>query len=185
MSGHLWWDVARSSGMVSWSLLALSVVWGLTLSTRWLGHRVRPNWLLDLHRFLGGAAVVFVAVHVGALVADSYTHFGPTDLLVPFASHWHPVAVAWGVVGMYLLVAVEVTSLLRRHLSKRLWRATHLLSYPLFALATVHGLNAGTDAANPLFTWAVIATSVVVVLLTASKFRRPQLVVTEGALHAR
>jgi len=173
MSDQVWWYVARASGTVSWALLALSVVWGLTLSTRWLGRRARPNWLLDLHRFLGGAGVVFVAVHVAALVADSYTHFGPTDLLVPFASHWHPVAVAWGVVGAYLLVAVEVTSLLRKRLSKRLWHATHLLSFPLFVLATVHGLTAGTDATNPILLWAMAATSVVVAVLTASKFRRP------------
>jgi predicted ferric reductase len=171
MSTQLWWYVARSSGTVSWALLALSVVWGLTLSTRWLGRRARPNWLLDLHRFLGGAAVVFVGVHVAALVADSYTYFGPTDLLVPFASHWHPVAVAWGVIGMYLLVAVEITSLLRKRLSKRAWRATHLLSFPLFVLATVHGLTAGTDAGSPILRVAMSATSLVVVVLTASKLR--------------
>ena len=166
---QLWWDVARSSGTVSWALLALSVVWGLTLSTRFLGKRARANQLLDLHRFLGGAAVAFVGVHVAALVADSYTHFGPTDVLVPFAGSWHPAAVAWGVVATYLLVAVELTSLLRRRLSKRVWHATHLLSFPLFLLATVHGLTAGTDATNPVLRWAMAATSVVVVLLTAHR----------------
>jgi predicted ferric reductase len=175
---QLWWYVARSSGLVSWALLALSVLWGLTLSTRWLGRRARPNRLLDLHRFLGGAGVVFVAVHVAALVADSYTHFGPTDLLVPFASRWHPVAVAWGVVGAYLLLAVELTSLLRKHLPKRAWHATHLLSLPLFVLATVHGLSAGTDGGNPAVVWTMAGTSLAVALLTANRFRRPHPVPT-------
>ena len=46
---------------------------------------------------------------------------------------------------MYLLVAVEATSLAIRHLSRRTWHAVHLTSYVTFVVATVHGLNAGTD----------------------------------------
>src|SRR6202040_3635086 len=95
------------------------------------GH-VKGSWLLDLHRYLGALALVFTGVHVVAILADSYVHFGLASVLIPFAPQGHPVAVAWGVASMYLLVAVELTSLLRRHLSNRLWRRTHLLSFPLF-----------------------------------------------------
>ena len=120
------------------------------------GPAVRPNWLLDLHRFLGAAAVVLTVIHVGSIVADSYVHFGLVDVLVPFAASWHPAAVAWGVVGLYLLLAVEITSLLRSRLSKRAWRATHFLSFPLFAMATIHGLTAGTDAHVPLLRGGIL-----------------------------
>ena len=98
-----------------------------------------------MHRFLGALAVTFTAVHVLGLLADGYIGFGPTDVLVPLASSWHPLAVAWGIVGMYLLVAVEATSLLRQHLSQQAWRAVHLLSYVVLAVTTVHLLAAGTD----------------------------------------
>ena len=57
---------------------------------------------------LGGLAVMFTAIHLAALVADSYVHFGLADLTVPFASSWQPGAVALGVVAMWLLLAVEV-----------------------------------------------------------------------------
>ena len=93
------WYVARAAGLVSWALLAAATLWGLALSTGALGRRPRPNWLLDLHRWLGGTALVFTGVHVVALLADQYVHFGLTEILVPFASSWHPVAVAWGVVA--------------------------------------------------------------------------------------
>src|SRR4051794_34650598 len=145
---QLWWDTARAGGIVAWCLLAASVLWGLAMSTKATPERVRPNWLVDLHRFLGGLAVVFVGVHVVGLLLDSYVHFGLTELVVPLASSWHPVAVTWGVVGMYLLVAVELTSLARRRLRRRTWRLLHGLSFPTFALATVHGLTAGTDSGN-------------------------------------
>jgi predicted ferric reductase len=167
LSTQLWWYTARSSGIVAWAMLSASVLWGLGLSTKALGRKVRPNWMLDLHRFLGGASVVFVGIHVVSLLLDSWVHFGLTEVLVPFTSSYRPGAVAWGVVGLYLLAAVEVTSLLRKRLSKRTWRAVHFASFPLFATATLHGLKAGTDGHTPVFQFAVVVVAVVVGGLTA------------------
>ena len=75
VNDKVWWYATRSAGIVAWVLLALSVLWGLALSTKVFGKRPRPNWLLDLHRFLGGLAVVFTAVHVVAIVFDSFVSF--------------------------------------------------------------------------------------------------------------
>jgi hypothetical protein len=143
--GKVPWYVARSSGIVAWALILATIVWGLLLATRVLGRRPTPAWLLSLHRYLGALTVAFVGVHVGTIVLDTYTDFGITEVLVPFTGSWHPLAVAWGIVGMYLLVAIEITSLLRHRMSKRAWHAVHLLSYFLFATTTVHLLTAGTD----------------------------------------
>ncbi len=87
-------------------------------------------------------------------------HFSALSVLVPFASHWRPSAVAWGVVGMYLLLAVELTSLARRRLPKRAWRAVHFASFPLFFMATIHAFTAGTDAAS----WAFVSVATTAVL---------------------
>jgi predicted ferric reductase len=177
MTDQLWWYTARAGGIVAWVLMALSVLWGLALSTKALGRRARPNWILDLHRFLGGLALVFTGVHVVAIMADSYVHFGLVEVLVPFTGAWHPAAVAWGIIGLYFLAAVEITSLLRRRLSKRVWRATHFLSFPLFALTTVHALSAGTDSGTFALRWGVIATAEAVTVLTFIRIQhveRPQ-----------
>jgi len=162
MNKQIWWYTARSGGIVAWVLLALSVAWGLLLSTRLVSKRGAPAWLLDLHRFLGALALVFTLVHVGGLVADSYAYFGWSEVLVPMASKWKPGPVAWGVVGLYLLVAVEVTSLLMRRMSRRIWRAVHFASFPLFVVAGIHGAQAGTDATN----WIYRVTSVALVSAT-------------------
>jgi len=166
---HLIWYTARASGIVAWALLSASVLWGLALSTRVLGKRPRPNWILDLHRFVGGAAVVFVAVHVLFIMFDTYVHFGVVEVLVPLTSSWHPAAVAWGIVGFYLLLAVEITSLLRSRLSKRAWRAVHFLSFPLFVTATIHLLSAGTDRHNVVLRVAALGVSALVAMLTAAR----------------
>ena len=131
-----WWYINRAAGLVAWALLSASIVLGLLLSSRALGTKVRPNWIQDLHRGLSGLAVVFVGVHVAGAVGDNYLHFGAAQVLVPFTSTWRPWAVAWGVVTLYLLAAVEASSLLRKHLPRTAWRRIHLLSFPLFVTAT-------------------------------------------------
>jgi DMSO/TMAO reductase YedYZ heme-binding membrane subunit len=168
VTGSVWWYSARAGGIVAWVLLSASVIWGLSMSTKLRPPRVRPAWMLDLHRFLGGLAVIFTVVHVASIMLDSYVHFGLAEVLVPLASSWRPLAVALGVVGAYLLVAVELTSLARRHLSNRLWRRVHVLSLPLFGLASLHFLAAGSDAGS-FMTLVVLGTGSIVAILTARR----------------
>lgn len=166
MNPHVWWYLARASGIVAALLVTVAVVWGLLLSTRVLRGAPRPAWLLDLHRMLGGLSVAFVVVHLVALVADSNEHFGAADVLVPFASGWRPAAVAFGVLAMYLLIAVELTSLAMRRLPRKWWHGVHLSSYVCFWFVVLHGALAGTDAANPLYRWGSLVAVVAVAGLT-------------------
>jgi predicted ferric reductase len=169
---QLWWHTARAGGIMAWVLMAGSVLWGLALSTKVTHGKPRPNWVLDLHRFLGAAALVFTAIHVGSIMLDRYVHFGPTEVLVPFTGNWHPAAVAWGIVSLYLLAAVEITSLLRRRIPKRVWRVTHFASFGVFLLSTIHLLTAGTDRSEPALQAVVYTTAVAVVGLTALRIRQ-------------
>jgi hypothetical protein len=171
MSGTLPWYVARASGLVAWAVLAGSVVWGLLMTSKLMRGRVKNSWLLDLHRWLGGLALVFTGVHVVAIMADTYVHFGVASVLVPFASHWHPVAVAWGIASLYLVVAVELTSLLRRHMPPTWWRRVHFLSFPLFVASTIHGLSAGTDGRKPIAMIAAALAVAAIATLTAVRIQ--------------
>jgi DMSO/TMAO reductase YedYZ heme-binding membrane subunit len=103
------------------------------------------------------------------VVADTFVHFGPADVLVPLASAWHPVWVAWGIVAFYLLLAVEVTSLLRARLPHRLWKGVHGLSFVLFGVATVHVLVAGTDTDDAWALWPVLVVTMAVTFLAVAR----------------
>jgi hypothetical protein len=153
---QLWWHVARAGGLVAWWLASLSVLWGLTLSTRLVRTKGAPAWLLDSHRFLGALTVAFTGLHIGGIVADDYVEFDAAAILLPFASQWRPGAVAWGVIALHLLIAIEVTSLLMRKIRRSLWRAVHFTSFVLFAFATVHAFTAGADADNALVQWSAL-----------------------------
>ncbi len=162
MNTQVWWFVTRASGIVAWVLLTATVLWGILLPAK-LFPKQRPAWILDLHRWIAGLAIGFTAVHLGSLVADNYLHFGVAELLVPGQSDYKTIAVALGIVAMWLLVIVEVTSLARKRMPRRAWHAVHLLSYATFMLTSLHGVLAGTDATNPMFliTTVLAVTSVV------------------------
>lgn len=185
MNEQVYWFVARSGGIVAWALVTLSVCWGLFLSTRATSRAAKPAGVLDLHRYLGGLSLVFTAVHIAGLVADSYVEFGWVEVLIPWASEWEPTAVAWGVIAFYLLIAVEATSLLMKRLPRNIWRQVHRASFGLYIFATVHGVQAGTDTLNPLFRMAMLASINIVAFLTVLvvlSHRREHLAKAEPAL---
>jgi predicted ferric reductase len=164
-----WWFVARASGMVAWIVLGATCLWGILLITRMLKPADRPAWLLDLHRWLGALAVVTTAVHILALVADNFVYFGWKQILVPNASAWKTGPVTWGVFAFYLLIVIQGTSLFMKKLPRKLWHSIHLLSYLLFAIATVHGVSAGTDRSNTIF--LIVASGFTAVVLFAAVAR--------------
>jgi len=168
----LTWYAARASGLVAWAIVTASIVLGLMLATRLIRRRGAPAWLLDVHKFLGTLTLVFVGVHLVAIWADSYVYFGPREMLVPMSSGWRPGAVAWGVAAMYLLVAIQISSWVMRRLSRRVWHAIHLSSFPMFAAATVHGFTAGADNTNLAVQWVALTSGLLVVFVLFMRVRQ-------------
>ncbi len=179
MNQQVWWYLSRSSGIVALVLLVLSLVWGVLLATRVLRPHDRPAWLLDLHRWLGGTALVMTGLHLLGLYFDGYIDYGFTELLVPGTSEYRPLAVSIGVLSFYVLVAVQATSYMRRWLSKRAWHSIHLLSYALVWGAAIHAGMAGTDTVNRAYqTLALLLTmlavaATVIRIVSPGRTRRP------------
>jgi predicted ferric reductase len=59
---------------------------------------------------------------------------------------------AFGIVGLYLGVAIGLSTWLRPHIGYQLWRKLHILTLALYTFATVHGIMSGTDTRT---WWAV------------------------------
>lgn len=178
MNPQFWWYLARASGIVAWLMLTASVLWGVVLASDAIPARGRRVRRLGMHRWLAGLTLVFIAGHLGALLADRAAHIRVLELAVPYVGSWRPTAIALGVIALWLIVAVEVTALLSRRLSRRWWRDIHIAGYGVFWAATIHGALAGSDATKPLYqvtAIAAVALSVFAVsyrLLTSDKRRR-------------
>jgi hypothetical protein len=138
------WYVARAAGLVAFGLLTLSVWLGLAMSTRLLGPK-RQKALLGLHRTLAWTGLSMIALHAGALLLDPVMHFGLASILLPFAAPWKTGAVAAGVVGGWLSLALAASFRLRKWIGQRGWRRLHYASFAAFALSLGHALAVGTD----------------------------------------
>lgn len=139
------WVLSRAAGIVAYLLLAGSMAFGLVTRTRIKLPGMRAADTVDLHRTLTVAALVAVAVHGLALLLDSVVPVSPLALIVPGMVPYRPVWTALGVVALWGLVIVQVSSLARRHIGVKAWRALHMIAYAVFVLATAHGIVAGTD----------------------------------------
>ena len=173
MNEKVWWYLARSSGIVAMMLLVASVVWGVLLATRALKPHDRPAWLLDLHRWLGGMALVMTALHLLGLVLDGYVSFGIAELFVPGASEYRPLAVALGVLSMYVMIAIQASSYMRKRISQRMWRGIHVSSYGVVWLAAIHAGLAGTDTVNRLYQALALLLTMLAVAATVIRILAP------------
>ena len=107
--------------------------------------------MLDaLHRNVSLLAVVFLVVHIITAVLDSFAPISLTDAFVPFVGSYRPFWLGLGAVAFDLLLAVTLTSMLRRRLGYGAWRATHWLAYACWPIAMLHGLGTGSDVKS---TW--------------------------------
>lgn len=153
MNVHSWWYLSRAAGIMAWVVLAVTCMWGILLITRMLKPADRPAWLLDLHRYLGVLSIVATLAHVVVLHFDKWMHPSWKELFVPGQmtspnTATYNAAVTWGVIGLYLMVVIQISSYAMKQLPKKLWHGIHLTSYALFVIATVHGFMAGTDTSN-------------------------------------
>lgn len=146
------WYLTRATGIVAAVLAVASLVWGLFFSARNTGTRLKPNWWLALHNYLGGLTLGFVGLHMLVSFLDSESGLKFVDLFVPSTSvGW---AIGWGVVAFWLFAIVVVPSIarIRRRLPRKAWHVVHLLGVPAVVLTAVHAYQAGSDSLSLYFT---------------------------------
>jgi predicted ferric reductase len=148
---HTFWYLSRAAGLSAFVVLVFNMALGLALSLR-LPERWVEKWrLFDLHQLSGLMVVGLLALHVFALLGDTYTGYTVPELLVPLLSPYRPWPVALGVLGFYLTLVVTFTFYVRRRIGQRTWRLIHYGSFAVFALGLLHGVLSGTDTGTP---WA-------------------------------
>jgi DMSO/TMAO reductase YedYZ heme-binding membrane subunit len=163
------WFLTRGAGIVSLLLLTASMLLGLLTWSRWK----RADWprylTAGLHKNISLLALCFVALHVVTAASDSYAPIRIVDAVLPFASSYRPLWLGLGAVALDLLLALALTSLLRRRLGQRLWRTVHWLSYGCWGIAVVHALGTGSDPQSGWF--IALAAACVLAVLTAALLR--------------
>ena len=139
------WYATRATGLVTLLLLTASVLLGILTAGRFSTRRW-PRFLSQgLHRNISLLVLVFLALHVGTTVVDTYTSIPLTAAFIPFTSSYKTAWLSLGAVALDLLLALVATSLLRPRIGHRAWRRVHWLAYACWPVAVAHGLGTGTD----------------------------------------
>ena len=157
------WIWLRAAGIGAYVALFLSVAWGLVSTTGVVTRRVSKASSNRFHASVATAGLALLGIHLVLLLMHDFVPFDLLDILVPVRSSYRPFGVALGIVAMYALVVVSVTSWVRSRMSTAVWRGVHLLAVPAFILSLLHGVFAGTDTERP-WMFAIYATTGVATL---------------------
>ena len=167
------WYLTRGTGVIALVLLTLSVALGVA-NVRRAGTASVPRFVFEaVHRNASLLAVAFVLVHIATSLLDGFAPIRLIDVIVPFGSAYRPLWLGFGAVAFDLLIAVAITSALRRRFGYRAWRATHWAAYVSWPVALVHGLGTGSDAKT---SWMLAITGICVIVVIVAVVARA----TEG-----
>ncbi|MGW3112628.1 cytochrome b/b6 domain-containing protein [Streptomyces sp. NPDC001091] len=143
------------AGVLSLVSLSCSVIWGLVAQDRVLLNTRQRIIGQAVHRTMAVASIAFLLLHITTKIALDHTKL--VAALIPFSLG---VTGSGGLIGLgslagLLMVFVGVTGALRSNFATPApvaarWRAMHMLAYPAWCAALVHGLYAGRQA-KPVF----------------------------------
>jgi methionine sulfoxide reductase heme-binding subunit len=152
------WFTARGAGLAA--LVALtaattlgalgSVSSGASIASRDVRHASRRVVVQYAHRAAATLGLALLALHVTSIVVDAKSNVSLLGALLPFTAGYRPEWVGLGTVTLYLVITVSVLGAARGRLATSdravpIWRGLHALSYAAWALAIVHGFEAGSD----------------------------------------
>lgn len=149
------WYATRGAGATTTVLLTASVVLGIGEERGWRPGGSPRYAIAAMHRTVSMLAMAMLAVHIVTTVLDPFPPIGVLAAFVPFATDYRPLWMGLGAVASDLLVALVVTSVLRKRLGYSAWRAVHWAAYACWPVAILHGLGTGSDTKA---TWMLVLT---------------------------
>jgi methionine sulfoxide reductase heme-binding subunit len=164
-----YWYLTRGTGTVAMLLLTASVVLGVLDVSRYSSPRW-PRFVLDaLHRNVSLLSLAFLLLHVITTLLDSFAPISIVAAFIPFTSSYRPFWLGLGAVSFDLMLALVITSMMRRRLGFSAWRATHWLAYACWPIALIHGLGTGSDVKS---SWMLLITIGCVLAVLAAVLAR-------------
>ena len=136
-------DLCSYLGLGAVGAIAVNLLLGMLISLRYSPVRLWPHRRMDLfllHRWTAYLALALTLSHPAILLFLKTPRFRLVDVLWPTHSYLQPKLNLAGAAALYLLVIVLVTSLLRAHMTRLVWRRLHLLVYPSAVLLFLHSI---------------------------------------------
>lgn len=176
------WYVTRASGLVAAGSLVILMLSGIGLVGGYTFKFLEPITAWASHRALGITFGISVLAHVFVLLFDHFAPFNIWHLLIPWLSDFKPVTLfgihfgslylALGILSLYGVVAIVLTSLVWIEKKPYVWKLTHLISYLVMFFVYIHALYLGTDLASGILRWIWIILGIFVGLMVLHRLWR-------------
>ncbi len=126
--------------------------------------------LFQIHKISTITGTLIALLHGIFPVISPYMPFTWHEVLIPFAAENHRILNGIGTLAAYALILLILTSDIRNLLGRKLWIATHMLSYPMFIVVWIHSYFIGSDTASLAVRWMYLLSVVLILGLTAARY---------------
>ena len=177
------WLLARSAGITAYVLLTIVTLTGLWLShpKRYRWRRPSPPTRIRIHIVLTVFTLVFLVMHIVALVMDPYAKVGWTGALFPFGSEYRPLPVTLGLISVWAGLIAGITAALAGRMG-RWWAPLHKAAGLTWVLAWLHSVLSGSDTAVILILY--IVTGVMVLAMAVWRYSAKTPADAQAEFHA-
>jgi sulfoxide reductase heme-binding subunit YedZ len=116
------------------------------MTTRLLPSPGGQGGMWALHRITTELAFILLALHLLSLAFDPTVALGILGVLVPFVSDVRQPWTDLGMIAGYGTLIIAASFSVRHLIGWRTWRVLHISSLPLWLIALLHGIGAGSDS---------------------------------------
>jgi sulfoxide reductase heme-binding subunit YedZ len=175
-------EVAALSARASYVFMCLTLCWGVLTATGWIKRLTGHQAIRSAHMILATFTLATGITHAIVFLLLREQGLDVLGIVVPFsglARH------ALGILGLEVMIAITITTGMRRFIRYRNWLRFHQLAYVAVGMVVVHSWFGAIHNGHLGLLWlAGITVLTPAVTLTALRFLPPKLLIRAGLLAA-
>lgn len=175
-------EVAALSARVSYVFMCLTLCWGVLTATGWIKRLTGHQAIRSAHMILATFTLATGITHAIVFLLLREQGLDIFGIVVPFSGRFRH---ALGILGLEIMIAITITTGMRRFIRYRNWLRFHQFAYLAVGLVVVHSWFGAIANGHLALLWlGGITVLTPAVTLTALRFLPPKLLIRAGLLAA-
>ena len=175
-------EVAALSARASYVFMCLTLCWGVLTATGWIKRLTGLQAIRSAHMILATFTLATGITHAVVFLLLREQGLDVFGIAIPFsglARH------ALGILGLEIMIAITITTGMRRFIRYRNWLRFHQLAYVAVGMVVVHSWFGAIHNGHLALLWlGGITVLTPAVTLTALRFLPPKMLIRAGLLAA-
>jgi sulfoxide reductase heme-binding subunit YedZ len=175
-------EVAALSARASYVFMCLTLCWGVLTATGWIKRLTGHQAIRSAHMILATFTLATGITHAIVFLLLREQGLDIVGITVPFAGRLRH---ALGILGLEIMVAITITTGMRRFIRYRNWLRFHQLAYLAVGMVAVHSWFGAIANGHLALLWlGGITVLTPAVTLSALRFLPPKMLIRAGLLAA-